>query len=160
MRDNIDFIVFAINQAVEAEAYGFTRNECCRNLKLALHQYWQNKVLGQHGQSQKKNLPRSKEAIGKNLTECDVEHVVPVMLIVNMLMDMNPISAEKVESILKKYWHVLLITKEEHQKLNSSGLRSTMPKDWDKENIWARYEAIGIKKANQRLELTVKTPVD
>lgn len=155
MKDNIDFIILAVNQEVEAEAYGFTRNECCRNLKLALHQYWQNKVLGQHGQSQKKNIPRSVEATGKSLTECDVEHVVPVMLIVNMLMDMNPLSKEKVESTLKKYWHVLLITKEEHQKLNSSGLRSTMPENWDGKNVWARYEAIGIKRANQNMESTL-----
>ena len=65
MPDNLDFIVYAIKQAIEAEEFGFTRNECCRNLKLSLHQHWQNKTMQLHGQSQKKNIPRSKEAVDK-----------------------------------------------------------------------------------------------
>ena len=89
MKDNIDYILFSVKQAIEAESFGFTRNECCRNLKTALHQYWQNKTLGLHGQSQKKNIPRSKAAIGKDTRECEVEHVIPQMYIVNMLMDMS-----------------------------------------------------------------------
>ena len=56
---------FSIKQAVEAEEFGFTRNECCRNLKLSLQQHWQNKTMQLHGQSQKKNIPRSKEAVDK-----------------------------------------------------------------------------------------------
>lgn len=148
MKGNVDFIVFAIKQAKEAEEYGFTRNECCRNLKTALHQYWQNKTMGLHGQSQKKNIPRSKSAIGKNLSECDVEHVVPQMEIVNMLMDMNPLLKSEVEGVLSNYFRVLLVTKEEHQRLNASGLRSKMPLNWDKEDVWARYKAVGIEPEN------------
>lgn len=49
-KTNIDFIAFAVKQANEAQKFGFTRNECCRNLKAALHQYWQNKTLGMHSQ--------------------------------------------------------------------------------------------------------------
>ena len=144
MKDNIDYILFSVKQAIEAESFGFTRNECCRNLKTALHQYWQNKILGLHGQSQKKNIPRSKAAIGKDTRECEVEHVIPQMYIVNMLMDMSTINKDKIRNILEKYFHVLLVTKEEHRRLNASGLRSKMPKDWDGENIWARYDAVGI----------------
>ena len=145
MPDNLDFIVFAVERAKEAEDYGFTRNECCRNLKTALHQYWQNKTMGLHGQSQKKNIPRSKEAAGKELRECDVEHVVPQMEIVNMLMDMNPLTKQEIERILKNYFRVLLVTKGEHQRLNASGLRSKMPSNWDKKDVWARYTAVGIE---------------
>ncbi len=144
MKDNIDFIVFAIIQAKEAEKYGFTRNECCRNLKTALHQYWQNKTLGQHGQSQKANLPRSKAAIGRQLSDLIVEHVVPQMEIVKMLMDMEPLEKKNVEMILTKYFRVILVTKDEHSKLNASGLRSKMPNDWDGKDVWARYKAVDI----------------
>ena len=147
MPSNIEFIIFAVAQAREAEDYGFTRNECCRNLKTALHQYWQNKTLGMHGQSQKKNLPRSKAALTAQLKDCDVEHAVPQMEIVNMLMDMESISTTKVEALLKKYFRVLLVTKEEHSLLNASGLRSSMPKDWDRVDPWARYHAVGIEPA-------------
>jgi hypothetical protein len=148
MPNHIDFIVFAIEQAKEAENFGFTRNECCRNLKTALHQHWQNKTMGLHGQSQKKNIPRSKEAVGKELRECDVEHVIPQMEIVNMLMDMNPLNKTEVEKILKKYFRVLLVTKEEHNKLNASGLRSKMPENWDRKDVWARYRYVGIEPEN------------
>lgn len=144
MASNIEFIIFAVEQAREAEAYGFTRNECCRNLKTALHQYWQNKTMGLHGQSQKKNIPRSQAADGAALKDCDVEHAVPQMEIVNMLMDMEAITQTKVQSLLEKYFRVLLVTKEEHRLLNASGLRSSMPKDWDGEDVWARYRAVGI----------------
>lgn len=65
----IDFIVFAVRQAQEAQFFGFTRNEACRNLKIAIHQYWQNKTLGLHGQSQKTKIPRSKAAVGKPISE-------------------------------------------------------------------------------------------
>ena len=145
MPDSLDFIVFAIKQAKEAETYGFTRNECCRNLKTSLHQYWQNKTLRRHGQSQKKNIPRSKAAMEKKINECDVEHVVPQMEIVNMLMGLDPLSKSGVEKILKNYFHVMLVTKEEHQRLNSSGLRSKMPSNWDRKDVWARYNAVGIE---------------
>ena len=145
MKDNIDYILFSVKQAIEAESFGFTRNECCINLKNALHQYWQNKTLGLHGQSQKKNIPRSKAAIGKDTRECEVEHVIPQMYIVNMLMDMSTINKDKIRNILEKYFHVLLVTKDEHRRLNASGLRSKMPDDWDGENIWARYDAVGIE---------------
>ncbi len=104
--------------------------------------------MGLHGQSQKKKIPRSKAAAGKELNECDVEHVVPQMEIVNMLMDMNPLNKLEVEKLLKKYFRVLLVTKEEHRRLNASGLRSKMPDDWDRKDIWVRYKFVGIEPEN------------
>jgi hypothetical protein len=145
MPDNLDFIIFAINQAKEAESYGFTRNECCRNLKTALHQYWQNKTLNQHSQSQKKNIPRTKAAKNANLRDCQVEHVIPLMFIVNMLMDLEKLDKNTIKEILSLYFYVILVTKDEHQKLNASGYRSRMPDGWDKKDIWARYKLSGIE---------------
>lgn len=81
------------------------------------------------------------------LKNCDVEHVVPQMEIVNMLMDMSALNKAEVEKILKKYFRVLLVTKEEHKRLNASGLGSKMPVDWDGEDVWARYRTVGIEPA-------------
>lgn len=145
MRTNAEFIVFAVKQAKEAEEFGFTRNECCRNLKTALHQYWQNKTLGLHGQSQKVKMKRSKAALNRPLSECDVEHAVPLMTIVNRLMDMAPLSERAVTEFLNRSYAVMLVTKEEHSALNKSGLRSTMPTDWSGTDPFARYSAIGIE---------------
>ena len=147
MKSPSDFLIFAVMQAREAQAFGFTRNECCRNLKTALHQYWQNKTMGLHGQSKKAHIPRSKAALGKPLSECVVEHAVPQMEIVNWLMDMDPITETAVVTLLTKYFTVLLVTKEEHARLNAGGVRSTMPCEWDRTNVFARYELVGIERA-------------
>lgn len=144
-RTNLDFIVFAIEQARQAEAFGFTRNECCRNLKTALHQYWQNKELGHHGQAHKHKIPRSKAAAGAELSDCEVEHAVPLMHIVNLLIDLESANPESVEAILRPLYLVRLVTAEEHQHLNATGLRSRMPDDWDGVDVFARYQKAGIK---------------
>lgn len=147
MKTPAEFVIFAVRQAHEAEAFGFTRNECCRNLKVALHQYWQHKTLGLHGQSSKSKIPRSKAAALRPLSECVAEHAVPQMAIVNWLMDLNPITEEAVTTLLRKYFTVMLVTKEEDIRLNASGLRSTMPPEWDRANVYARYEVVGIEPA-------------
>lgn len=147
----IDFIVFAVRQAQEAQAFGFTRNEACRNLKIAIHQYWQNKTLKLHGQSQKDRIPRSVAALGKPRSEVIVEHVVPQMHLVNAMMDMAPITTTGVKQLLEDYFAVMVITKEEHEKLNASGLRSTMPEDWDKKDVLARYRKHGIVPSDPQL---------
>lgn len=139
------FIPFAIRQANEAEEFGFTRNECCRNLKIAIHQYWQNKVLGHHGQAHKSQIPRSVAASGLPLKDCVVEHVVPQMEIVNTLMDLRPLTEQGVIDILSRLLRVVLVTKEEHVRLNASGYRSCMPADWDGVDPFARYSRLGIK---------------
>lgn len=152
MRTNVEFIVFAIKQAKEAEAFGFTRNECCRNLKIALHQYWQHRTLGLSGISRKAKIPRSKAALNRPLAECAVEHVVPQMLIVNRLMDMEPLTEEAVKELLTSWFTVMLVTHEEHTRLNASGLRSTMPVDWDEVDVFSRYAAVGIERPDDEFE--------
>lgn len=52
----MDFIDLAVRQVHGTQAFGFTRNEACRNLKIAIQQYWQNKTLKLHGQSQKDRI--------------------------------------------------------------------------------------------------------
>lgn len=142
-----EFIIFAIKQANDAQAFGFTRNECSRNLKTAIHQYWQNKILGHHSQAHKARIPRSKAALNRPDSECTVEHVMPQMEIVNRLMDMRPLTKTGVIGLLTNYLRVMVVTLDEHARLNSSGLRSTMPPDWDGKDVFARYAAIGIEVA-------------
>lgn len=144
LKTNIEFIIFAIRQAKEAETFGFTRNVCCRNLKIAIHQFWQDRTLGLHGQSRKAKIPRSTAALDKPLNECTVEHVVPLMLIVNRLMDMEPLTEAAVTELLTQCFRVMLVTVDEHRRLNASGLRSTMPINWNGKDVFARYAAVGI----------------
>ena len=69
------------------------------------------------------------------------------MAIVNRLMDMEILTEATVIEFLSKCFAVILVTHEEHVKLNASGLRSTMPHGWDGSDIFARYAAVGIKLA-------------
>ena len=145
MKSSADFLVFAVKQAREAQAFGFTRNECCRNLKTALHQYWQHKTMRLHGQAMKARIPRLKAALGRPLNECVVEHAVPQMAIVNWLMDMEPLTNEAVVDLLERYFTVILVPPAAPARLPSRSLRSTMPPKWDGANVYARYEMVGIE---------------
>jgi len=145
MPSNLDFILFAIEQAKEAEVFGFTRNMACRNLKIALHQYWQNKEMGQHSQAHRNRIPMSKAAEIVPKDQVQVEHAVPQQLIVNMLMDMEPLTKRRISNLLRKLFRVRTVTKEEHSRLNGMGLRSKMPDDWNGKDPWARYDAAGIE---------------
>ena len=141
------FIIFAVKQANEAQAFGFTRNECCRNLKIAIHQYWQSKILGHHSQSHKARIPRSKAALNRPDSECMVEHVMPQMEIVNRLMSMRPLTKGGVIELLTNCLRVMVVTRDEHARLNSSELRSKMPSDWAGKDVFDRYAAAGIEVA-------------
>ena len=147
MKTDIEFILFAVKQAKEAEAFGFTRNHCSRNLKTALDHHWQRKTLRL---GQKARISRSKAALNLPLSECVVEHVVPKMAIVNRLMDMKPLTTIAITKLLTSHFMVMLVTHEEHVRLNASGLRSTMPNEWDGSDIFARYAAVGIEPAPDR----------
>ena len=145
-KNNIDFIVFALKQMKEAQKFGFTANECNRNLKLALNHYWQAKELGIHVFIKHK-LRRTKAAYKTSLKNTIVEHTVPTQVIVNMLLKIKKIENKKVKRILKKYWQVMLVTKKEHLKLNSKKLDLTyrMPENWNKKDLFARYKLAKIK---------------
>ena len=149
MKKNIDFIIFALKQLKAAENFGFTRNEASRNLKLALNHYWQAKELGIHI-FRKHKLKKTKAASKTSIENTEVEHAVPAQVIVDMLMSLKKFETNNVEKILKKYWRVILVTKNEHKKLNNKKLkiRSSMPKDWKKKynmDPMARYKLAKIK---------------
>ena len=127
MKTNADFILFAVKQAKDAETFGFTRNICCRNLKTALHQYWQHGILGLHSLSQKARIPRSKGALNKPSRSASLSTLSRNMVIVNRLMDMKPLTKPAVSKLLKSWYHVRLVTRKEHQRLTKLKLRYTMP---------------------------------
>ena len=143
-KNNVDFILFALNQCHDALRFGFKQNECNRNLKLAILQYWQNKEMGQHQTSRKDSIPKSASAkISSKKTE--VDHVVPQKVIVDMLLEIPFPTRQKVRAILKKFYFVCVVTKEEHQRLTNEGLRFKMPEDWDAVDPFARYKIADIE---------------
>ncbi len=143
-RENLVFILFALEQFIAAEDFGFTENECRRNLYTALHQYWQNKEMGLHSTSQRKKIPRTSAAkVSKGKTQ--VEHVVPLNVIVKSLRDIKRPDKQSVRNKLSDLYRVCIVTIEEHKRLSDAGLRSKMPDDWDGKDPFARYKVVGIE---------------
>lgn len=88
------------------------------------------------------NFCTSKNA--KNLKRKEVihEHVIPHRFVMNKLLELNSLTDEAMLQIIKKYYIICKITKEEDNRLNTAKLRKSMPPEWDEENdsLFARYE--------------------
>jgi len=137
MRNAVDFIYFAVKQAKEAEEYGFKRNVCSRNLKIAIEHYWRKVHLKNRN---KEVMRKSIAASRSDLKECDIEHAVPMMVLVNKLMDKKPLTKRYISDTLSSYYRVVVVTKAEHRLLNSSGLTSKMPEHWNCKN--SRFDVL------------------
>lgn len=74
------------------------------------------------------------------------EHVVPRKVIREKLFTLSKPSISSVKRILEKYCIGVVVTKEEDVHLRNLQLHSSMPEDWDRKDVWARY-----KKANIRV---------
>lgn len=77
------------------------------------------------------------------------EHMIPKELYVqgpclNAALTGNCLSYQQIYDLLNKYWFIAIITKAEDIQLNLAGLRRKMPDNWDKQNIFARYNAVKI----------------
>ncbi|MBI2151907.1 hypothetical protein HYU21_04235 [Candidatus Woesearchaeota archaeon] len=77
------------------------------------------------------------------------EHVVPKRLYIQEECENKAKNNELTETficdLLSKYWIICTITREENDLLNKSGLKDKMPFNWDKENVFARYDTISLK---------------
>ena len=100
------------------------------------------------------NICTSIEA--KDLKRKDVihEHVIPHSIVVNKLLELDPLTDDNIMSVLKKYYFICIITKEEDKRLNTARLRRSMPPEWneEKDSIFARYEhdEVNIKVLNSQ----------
>lgn len=80
------------------------------------------------------------------------EHVVPLKVITEKLNKLNQdCTIKEIKDVLDKYLHFATITKSEDKKLNSSGFKQKMPKEFDDlkhdlhDDIFARYKVVGIE---------------
>lgn len=73
------------------------------------------------------------------------DHAVPFNYLQKELLLLNSVTTENVECILLRHGVACLITKDEDNMLNQSGLGRKMPDDWDGNDCLARYRAIGIE---------------
>ena len=59
-------------------------------------------------------------------------------------MEMEPLTVQSITEFLASCYTIMLVTLEEHARLNASGFRSVMPHSWDGKDNLARYAAVGI----------------
>lgn len=73
------------------------------------------------------------------------EHVVPVRLVVDRLLQISPNAPiEDFEIEIRRFSVVAIVTRDEEQLLREAGLRDTMPAGWNEIDVWARYRAVGL----------------
>ena len=80
----------------------------------------------------------------KNVKDLRHEHIVPKKVLLEMLFDLASPSASAVRALLDQFCVGIVVTKAEDMQLNHAGLRSRMPDDWDEQDPWARYRAVGL----------------
>lgn len=80
----------------------------------------------------------------KSNTNLIKDHIVPIKVIHKILQTDTKRTEEDIELLLKKYYRIGVITKNEDQMLNSFQLKSKMPDDWDGDDIYARYKRANI----------------
>jgi hypothetical protein len=74
-----------------------------------------------------------------------VDHAVPLAVMVKQLFRPDAdLNKEALRKYLRRWYHLGLLTSAEDAKLNSLGLRSRMPKNWNGEDLIARYRAADI----------------
>lgn len=74
------------------------------------------------------------------------EHAVPISLFNRkFIAELDNMTPESVVAMAEGHAAIVQITREEDERLRRAGLVKTMPVDWDGEDIYARYHAVGIE---------------
>lgn len=92
---------------------------------------------------------RERRALKDKAVKLIVDHAVPLAVIVGQLFEIGfDLSRQGIRAHLERFHCLGLITDSEDARLNGLGLRSRMPRDWDGEDLTARYQAAEIAAAN------------
>ncbi len=75
------------------------------------------------------------------------EHAIPRTLLCDMLFNIKDINYDSIREFQVKYIKRAFITEQENYELDSLGLRSKMPDDWNSIDTWARHKKAKIKHA-------------
>lgn len=88
------------------------------------------------------NFFTSAEANGLDRQYVIHEHVIPHRIVMKKLLDLHPLTDENIMFVLKRYYIICKITKEEDGRLSNVGLKKKMPPEWNEEDgcVFARYK--------------------
>lgn len=88
------------------------------------------------------NICTSTEAKDPKRKDVIREHVIPHIIVMNRLLKLDSLTDDNIMEVLKKYYIICKITKEEDRRLNAAGLKKKMPTEWNEEEGcgFARYK--------------------
>lgn len=110
--------------------------------------YWLKEVRNQNVYTHK-NIERSIAAKNATKKEVNLEHAIPMKVLIEKLLTTKDLTAEKVDGLLQQFCVVMVITKKENSLLDAN-YKSSMPSNWNGVDIYARYTAVGIKFENNQ----------
>ncbi|MEI7866570.1 MAG: hypothetical protein WCI11_01660 [Candidatus Methylumidiphilus sp.] len=110
--------------------------------------YWLKEVRNQNVYTHK-NIERSIAAKNATKKEVNLEHTIPMNVLIEKLLTTKDLTAEKVDGLLQQFCVVMVITKKENSLLDAK-YNSSMPSNWNGVDIYARYTAVGIKFENNQ----------
>ena len=89
----------------------------------------------------------SKAAVGLRFGKGEIiyDHAVPFRYLQEELLALEPVTQEAVRQVLERFGTIVLVTKAESAKLDENGYSHNMPDGWDRVNLLARYNALGIE---------------
>ena len=131
------------------EAINFNNPIIYSGIREGLNKFLSNAFLDQPGHKYQNGHFYSQMACEKvnkkDYTRLIFEHMIPKhKYIQKPCMEMamkNNLDQNKVRELINKDWKIAIITKEENSRLRGR----TMPKDWDGEDIFRRYNDAGIQ---------------
>ena len=73
------------------------------------------------------------------------EHVVPKKQLITALFALCDATPDVIYDYLQSHCIGVLVTKDEDERLRKAKFTSSMPADWDQEDVWARNKNVGIE---------------
>ena len=76
----------------------------------------------------------------------ELDHAIPLRVVCDYILDIKNLNRRKLQKILANWLVMVELTTQEHREvLPKYGLSRSMPKDWDKVDLLARYQTAGIQ---------------
>ena len=75
-----------------------------------------------------------------------VDHAVPLLVLKDILFARDAKHTEEtIHAVLCQRYRLGVITADEDKRLNQAGLQSKMPSNWNGDDVFARYQQVGIE---------------
>ena len=140
----IDLITRTVDLALRMRAAGVSRTAYAKILRETIFFVWEVGSKTKYDKTRR----RSWAARGLPPAELNYDHAIPMKIVIDQLLESGP-DPVAVGRILHEMVHAVLITKNEHSKLQEKELGNAMPSDWDGADWTARYRRAGIRLDNE-----------